>query len=215
MEKNKLNFLLLVLLFALTAATSLGQAPVSKPPALPADSIPAKVVVDPNTPAGWQRYQFGERPQFSVILPAAPESSAEQMPDSTTIVNLYIAPAVGIGIFAAARLDKIPADLEKAHESRREAFFKEYFGGFAKGFQESMAKNNLSFQLQLLDSQKVVTATGRSGFQQDMSVGPFKGRAQLVFVGTSAFCVLAIWNEQVPTATLETFFKSFKLTASH
>ena len=211
MEKNKLNFLLLMLL-ALTAATSLGQAPVSKLPAQPVDPIPAKVVADISAPAGWQRYQFGERPQFSVILPAAPESSAERMPDSTTIVNLYIAPAAGTGIFAAARLDKIPADLEKAPESRREAFFKEYFAGFAKGFQESMAKNNLSFQLQLLDSQKVVTATGRGGFQQDMSVGPFKGRSQLVFVGTSAFCVLAIWNEKVPAATYETFFKSFQLT---
>lgn len=210
MEKSKINLLLVVLL-ALTAARSLAQSTDPKAPNLPLVAIPAKAIEDALAPAGWRRYQFGDRPAFSVFLPAAPEVSASVAFDTTT--NLYTT-GNSSGVYIAARIDFVQANLEKASEASREKYFQEFFAGFAKGFQESVGKNNPTYELQLLNPKKVMTASGREGYQQDMTVGPFKGQAQLVFVGRSAFCVTSIWNQKTPAAETEAFFKSFKLTAS-
>jgi hypothetical protein len=209
MEKSKLNLLLLVLL-ALTPAQALAQSTDPKAPGLPAVVIPAKAIEDALAPLGWRRYQFGDRPAFSVFLPSEPEVSASATSDTTT--NLYIT-ANSKGVYAAARIDFVQANLEKAPEPSRQKFFEEFFAGFAKGFQEVLVKNNPTYQLQLLNPKKVMTASGREGYQQEMAVGTFKGQAQLVFVGTAAFCVVSIWNPKTPAAETEAFFKSFKLMA--
>ncbi len=199
----------LLLLIPLFGGNVAAQAPPEK--GTPIVPIAAKPLVDQSVPAGWRRYQLGERPEFSVILPSVPEASAEREPKSGSIVNLYVSNNAS-GIYVASRLDGIPGDVQRA--DRQEMFFKEYFAGFAKGFQQSMAANNLNFQLQLVDAKAITTATGRQGFQQDLIVGPFKGRAQLVFVGTSSFCVISIWNENASTTDSQAFFNSFRVTTT-
>ncbi len=209
--KMKLRALLFVTLVAFGPATGLCQTAGPKAPSVPAVVTPAKVVPDTSAPPGWQRYQFGDRPAFSAILPAVPEATAERAPNSTSITSIYTATNTG-GIYVVGRVDEISTDIDKAPEATREKFFKEFFAGFAEGFKEGLAKSNFNFQLQLLNPKKVMTATGREGFQQDMTIGPFKGQAQLVFAGRSALCVVAIWNASAPPAELEAFFKSFKIT---
>ena len=212
MTKCKLNLVLLVLL-ALTAGVTLAQSPSPKgKPAPPPVVTPAKAVADASAPAGWRRYQFGEHPAFSVILPSEPQASAERLP-TDAINNMYSSENAN-GIYLTARLDGFAVDMGKASPARQEEFFKEFFGGFAQGFQETLAKNNVNYQLQMLNAKRITTATGREGYQQEMTVGPLKGQAQLVFLGTSGFCVLAIWNEKTPAGETQAFFNSFRLTGS-
>jgi hypothetical protein len=191
-----------------------GQSPAPTPAAVtPLAVIQPKLVEDPSVRAGWRRYQFGDAPFFSVILPTAPEATAERAGGSASAVAYLYISTTDSGIYVASRLDSIGLNIERETESERQKFFRTYIEGFARGFQESMKKENLDYELKLLEPRKV-TAAGREAFQQDLTVGPFQGSAQLVFAGTGAFCVLSIWNARAPAADRDAFFHSFQLTGT-
>jgi hypothetical protein len=189
-----------------------GQSPTPTPvakPGLPAFAIPPKVIEDPSVRAGWRRYQFGEDPVFSVILPSPPEATADGR-SGAGVAHLYIS-STDTAVYSAVRMTGLGIDLEKAPETERQGYFRNFIEGFAKGFQESLKRND--YELKLLDIKKV-TAAGREAFQQDLTVGPYQGSAQLVFVGSGTFCVLSIWNPQSPAADGVAFFNSFQLSAT-
>jgi len=213
-----------LLLFA--AASHFAGAGAQTPAAPPASRIPppvapqptpypATVVADASARAGWRRYQFGDSPAFSVVMPTQPESSAERTPSPgapAMVVHLYISTNDG-GVYGAARLDGLPINVERSTEAERRGFFQNFTGGFVNGFQDSLKQNKLDYELKLLDPKKV-TAAGYAGFEQDFTVGPFSGRAQLVFAGKGAFCVMSIWNQTAPAADREAFFNSFRLAGA-
>jgi len=187
-----------------------GQTPAPQPAATP---IPARVVEDPKVPVGWRRYQFGDAPNFSVILPAVPEVSAERAPGvETAVVHLYIT-SNDNAVYAASRLQGLGINMETASEDVRASFFKNYVEGFSKGFHSSMVKNNINHELKMLTPTKV-RAANRDAFQQDFTVGPFTGRAQLTFAGSGAFCIITVWNQRTPAVDRESFFNSFLLTGT-
>lgn len=175
----------------------------------PATPITARVLVDQSVPAGWQRYQMGERPSFSVIFPVAPQASAEKNALSGSLTNIYLATDDN-GVFVAARFSGIVGGT--AGNERQERFFKEFVTGFAEGMKESLATRNINAELKFTDSKKITTASGQTGFQQDMMLGPFKGRAQVAFVDTSGFAIVALWSATTPASAHEAFFNSFQLT---
>jgi hypothetical protein len=209
-KRKLLRAALLTCLAMSSIAPVRGQAPAATPAAVAPAIIQPKVIEDPSVRAGWRRYQFGDQPSFSVILPSAPEATAERAPGPVAaVVYLYIS-TTDTGVYAASRLDGLGLNIERGSEVQRQTFFKTYIEGFAKGFQESMKKNNLNYELKLLEPKKV-TAAGREAFQQDLNVGPFQGSAQLVFAGSGAFCVLSNWNSQAAAADRDAFFNSFQL----
>ena len=86
-----MNFAGLVIGLALTALCVAAQTPPSPQPSV--TPIPPRVIDDPTVPSGWRRYQIGDAPGFSLILPTQPEVSAERSPATpSTVVHLYIAP---------------------------------------------------------------------------------------------------------------------------
>jgi hypothetical protein len=197
-----------VLLLLLMIGAVHAQTPTPTP--IPVTVMPPTVTDDASAPAGWHRYQFGAEPVFSVVLPAAPESTAERVPSlPTAVVQLHISTAAS-GVFAATRVDGIGRSFENATEAERKAFFGTYIEGFARGFRESLKKNNINSET-TFDEPTKATAASRDAFQQDFAVGVLKGRAQLVFAGSGAFCVLAIWPPDSPIAHREAFFNSFQL----
>jgi hypothetical protein len=202
---------LLTWLTAVFFGTVRGQTPAATPAAAPPPIIQPKVIEDPSTRAGWRRYQFGDGPSFSVIMPGQPTASAERASE-TAVVYLYLVTHDG-AIYAAALLRSLGRDMESATETERQSFFRNFIEGFAKGFHESVKKNNPDYELKMADPIKV-TAAARNAFQQDMTVGSFQGSAQLVFAGSGAFCVVSFWNAQTAPADREAFFKSFKLTGT-
>lgn len=198
----------LVVGLVLTGICVSAQTPPAQPSVTP---IPAQAINDPNVPTGWRRYQFGDAPLFSVILPAAPEVSAERAPGlPTAVVSLYIA-SNDNAIYGASRLEGLGLNMESVSQGARESFFKNYIEGFGRGFQSSMKQNNIDYELKMLPSTKV-KAAGRDAFQQDFTVGPFTGRAQLTFAGSSAFCVLAVSSQRTPALDRESFLNSFQVT---
>jgi hypothetical protein len=198
---------LICLVLLLSVANVHPQSAAPKPPTDPVNAIPARVIDDPSVRAGWRRYGFGASAGFSVILPAEPALTSEAM--QTQIINTYIA-ATSSGVYAAARVDRIPVHMESAAEQVRSRYFREYFQGFAKGMEKSLASTGQSVQLQ--EVTKVATAAGRDGFQQRFAFGSMQGRAQMVFVGSSAFCIIALWTPAAPAADYESFFSSFRIT---
>ena len=198
--------LLLICHVAACIAITWGQSlPAS--PGLPATFIQPKVIEDRSVLAGWQRYQFGVEPPFSVILPVAPDVTAER--NATALVNTYLTNK-GSAVYGASRLDGSGRIAENATEGERQMFFQNFIEGFATGFQESLKKDNLKYEMKLSDPRKV-TAAGREAFQQDLTVGAFQGSAQIVFLRSGAFCVFSIWNPETPAADREAFFNSFQL----
>jgi hypothetical protein len=113
-------------------------------------------------------------------------------------------------VYGAVRLDGIGRNMERATEAERKTFFQSFIEGFVTSFQEGLKKDNLNYEMKLSDPKKV-RAAGREAFQQELTVGPLQGSAQLVFVGSGAFCILSIWNPQTPAADHEAFFNSFQL----
>lgn len=196
-----------LLLLSLAASSVVAQTPEQK--TIPATPIPAKLLVDRSAPAGWNRYQMGEGPRFSAIFPVAPQESADKNPVSGGTTYIYLATNEN-GVFVAARFSGIVGGT--AGTERQERFFKEFVTGFAQGMKESLATRNINAELQFTDSKKITTASGQSGFQQDMMLGPFKGRAQVAFVDTSGFAIVALWSATTPASVSEAFFNSFRLT---
>jgi hypothetical protein len=213
-EQKLLKGALLLCLPIAYVATVRGQSPAATPAAVaPPAVIQPKIIEDPTVRTGWRRYQFGDQPFFSVILPSAPEATAERAPGpAAAVVHLYIS-STNTGVYAASRLDGIGLSIERETETERQRFFRTYIEGFAKGFQASMKKENLNYEFKLLEPKKI-TVAGREAFQQDLTVGPFQGSAQLVFAGSGAFCVLSIWNPQAPAGDQEAFFRSFQLSGT-
>lgn len=208
-EERLLKAVVLVCFAVACNATVRGQSPAATPAAVKPTAIQPKVIEDPSVPAGWRRYQFGDEPAFSVILPGPPEATAEGM-SGAGVVYMYMS-VTDTAIYAAVRLTGLGHDMERASETERQTYFRNFIEGFAKGFQESGKKND--FELKLLDTKKV-TAAGREAFQQDLTAGPYQGSAQLVFAGSGAFCVLSFWNPQSPAANGVAFFNSFQLTSA-
>lgn len=212
-----LNLVLLVACVAACAATHataqsrpgpVGPIARARPTPTP---YPIVVVDDDSTRPGWRRYQFGTAPVFSVVMPERPQASAERTPSAPdAVVHLYIT-ASEKGVYGASRLDGLPVNMEGVTEAQRETFFRNYVEGFANGFREGLRANNLNYELSLTAPKKV-RAAGREAFEQGMTVGPFQGRAQLVFTGNSAFCITAIWTAETPAADYQAFFNSFRLT---
>jgi len=209
-QTNPMNVagLLVVTLLAVVCVSA--QTPAPQPAVTP---IPARAVEDPKAPAGWRRYQFGEAPIFSVILPSQPEATAEGAPGlPTAVVNLYITTNDN-AVYAASRLQGLGVNMETAPEAARATFFKNYVEGFTRGFHSSLAQNNITHELKMLPPTKV-RAANREAFQQDFTVGPLTGRAQLTFAGTAAFCIITVWNPHTPAVDREAFLNSFQLTGT-
>ncbi len=202
---------LLPFMLLLTVVSVHPQATQPPQPGVPVNAVPAHVIEDSSVRAGWRRYGFGARPTPSVILPAAPSNGVETVTGGQ-VINTYIA-TTSSGVYVAARVDRIPINMESASEEVRGRYFREFFQGFAKGFQQGLSAKNPD-TLELLEVTKVTTAAGRVGFQQRLTLGTTQGRAQMVFVGNSAFCIIAFWFPTAPATDYDFFFGSFRIISN-
>ena len=194
--------LLLVIVIASTAVVG-AQSPGPRPPGLPAGAIAIRPVDDPSVQVGWRRYEIGTTPILDVVLPSIPSVTGETVEGQQ--VNTFVSTNPS-GVYAAVRVDRVPVNLENASEDSRSKYFQSFFEGFARSFQ-----NNLQYSLVLLEVTELTTTTGRKGFQQRLTLGPMQGRAQMVFVGDSAFALIALWLPNTPAGDYDSFFDSFRL----
>lgn len=198
---------LLLIVFALyttAVAQQAAEPPVAKPGPTP---IPAKPLVDQSVPAGWRRYELLADPAFSVIFPATPDAAVERG-EGGSVTYIYTATGAN-GVYVGAHFSGLG---DTNDPQRQETFFNSFVKGFVQGVQETLAKSNFNFQLQLTTAKKITIPSGQKGFQQDMTLGPFTGQAQIVFIGQTGFAIVSLWTEKSPQAESEAFFNSFRVT---
>ena len=183
------------------------QAPEPQKPALPAGAIPARPVDDSSVKPGWRRYEMGTTPTLGVVLPSPPGVTVETAQGQQ--INTYVSTSTS-GVYAAVRIDRLPMNLETASEDARSRYFQGFFDGFARGFQKGLGPT-VKDSLALLEVTQLTTATGRKGFQQRLTLGTMQGRSQMVFVGDSAFALVALWLPEAPAADYDSFFGSFRI----
>ena len=206
MTELKLKLMTLVLLVLSSNALVHAQSPAPQKPGLPS-AIPARAVEDPSVKAGWRRYEIGATATLGVILPSVPAHTVETAGGQD--INTYVS-TNETGVYAAVRIDRLPVNLESASEEVRSRYFQSFFEGFARGFQKGLGPT-IKDSLALLEVTLEMTATGRKGYQQRLTLGTMQGRSQMVFVGNSAFALVALWLPNAPAADYESFFGSFRI----
>lgn len=224
---SKLSPPALALLFVVAIATAPARAqtgtegkiilpPTPPPPStqaspLPPSPLPAKAVADKLAPAGWTRYEIGEPARFSLLLPAAPESSVEQQndlfPGVSVTTRTYLS-STDSGVYGATFVDDLPAAI--MNEEAKQTFFEGFVSGFAQGFQEGMKAHGASGEVRMLD-QRAARASGLAGYEQGFSFETLTGRVRLVFEGRRAYAVMAFWNALSTNSERDTFFASLKV----
>lgn len=202
-----------------TPTQSQPPASTKPPPVAPPGARPAptpyepRAVADPSARPGWTRYQFGDSPAFSVLLPARPNASATSISsreDPNAVAHLFFADGAS-AVFGAQRMDGLTNDTERAAEAVRLSMFRNFVAGFADGFAEGLRKQGLDSKVEMGQPRKARIA-GRDGFEQDFKYGPLDGRAQIVFAGHSMLCLMAVWSrEDGVAADREAFFQSFRI----
>ena len=173
--------------------------------------LPARAVEDKLAPAGWTRYEVGEPARFSLILPAAPEVSAERMnitPGVAVTVRVYLSSADS-GVYGATYLEGLPT--AASNDEMRRTFFKSFVTSFMEGLQESVKDRGVITSLKRLE-QRAATADGLAGYEQDFSYERLMGRVRLVFDGRRAYAVMAVWNGLSSNGERSTFFESLRIT---
>lgn len=207
MSELKLILATLVLLVVSSNALVHAQSSAPQSAELPSNAIPARPVEDPSVRAGWRRYEIGATPTLGVILPSVPGITVESVRGQD--INTYVSTNQS-GVYAAVRIDRLPMNLESAPDEDRSRYFQSFFEGFARGFQKGLGPT-VKDALALLEVTKVMTATGRNGYQQRLTLGTMQGRSQMVFVGNSAFALVALWLPNAPPAEYDSFFSSFRI----
>lgn len=175
---------------------------------------PIKVIDEASAPAGWKRYEFGEGPVISALLPNQPREFSEQKslggPKPTTM-RAYTS-KIEEAIFTAFYAEDLPFVAERMTEDIRKSFFDGMWKGFAQGMQKGLEEQGLLFTLTALE-QRPITIDGLRGVEQNFTVGPMLGRAQMSIVGQRAFMAIAFWSEDSPPGERTAFFNSFRIHA--
>ena len=185
-----------------TAGTAAGK------PAPP--QIAARPVADTLAPAGWTRYEIGQPTRFSLILPAAPTTSAERMTLTSKItvtVRNYMSLGAS-GLYGATYIDDLPQEL--MNDAMKQTFFEYFVKGFAEGFQEGMKKGGSTGQIRMV-AQRATTSGGLSGYEQDFTFDAMTGRIRLFYDGARAYGVLSISTDPASDADRMAFFDSLRV----
>lgn len=187
--------------------------PPAPPPPVsqePPPSLPIKSVADALAPTGWGRYGVGEPERFSLILPGQPNVDAQRMnlsPEVTITVRTYMTMAES-GVYGATYLEGFP--IASMNEANKRTFFQTFVTSFMDSFQESVKDRGVLTSLNKLE-QRVATASGLEGYEQDFSYDRMMGRVRLVFDGGRAYAVMAFWNAFSLNSERSIFFESLRV----
>lgn len=215
--KKIAQFSLLALVCALTAGVSPVRAQGAKgnaaaPGANNAkpESLPARPVADKLAPAGWTRYEIGEPPRFSLILPGEPTATVNRVtviPGVAATTHNYLS-ITDSRVYGVSYLAKLPAALQD--DARKRTFFEGYVQEFARGFQAGMKTRGMTVSLTMLEL-RTAAVDGLAGYEQDFSYGEATGRVRLVFDPGSAYAVVAIRKGLSSNTESDAFFASLKV----
>jgi hypothetical protein len=179
---------------------------------------PLRVVVveDTTAPAGWKRYQFGDPISFSAILPGAPEYHSSRLaPDKGSLIARYYLNSNATGVYVLNYIESSQTNPFNTSETETTITFNKYMTGLIKGFKAALQANGLTDLETTMGDQRRIKISGFVGYEQDLTIGPLQGRAQVLFLGKYAYVAMAFWGEQDPLSERTAFFNSFQIHSRH
>jgi len=205
--RRKCCSILFVALAAATFATKNGARNISQdfaPSALPIKSL-GKLK---SGPAGWERFQIGEPPLFTIAFPQAPQglsriTSRKDAPEQTVFVAANQTTVFTVSLSVT---DSEPAKSE--HQKWKD------FNNSAAGFVDGLKKNQLVDAGEtptLARDKRIRLNSGIEGFQREVSYRQRSCRVQVFSIGPHLLMVSTIWNTPSPERERELFFNSLTL----
>lgn len=205
---------LLAVLLIIAGANLCGQAQQPAPVATPAEIAPLRMTVVEEASAlpGWKRYQFGDPQLFSAILPGAPQYQSEKFPvtQGTLVTRLYVTPSA-TGVYGLNYIESPLASTTGQTDAETRNFFTGYMKGFIDGFKKGLEQKGFTDVETKTGAERQVRVSGFDGFEQDLTIGPFEGRSQVVFIGRRVYAAIALWNQENPASERAAFFNSFQI----
>lgn len=206
----------LAVLIVVTGASLYGEAQQHQPgpAATPSEITPLRMTVVEEAAAlsGWKRYQFGDPVLFSGILPAEPLYQSEKfpVPQGSLVTRVYMA-ASASGVYGLNYIESPLTAAPGQVDAQTKTFFNSYMKGFIDGFKKGLEQKGFTDLETKTGPERRVRISGLDGFEQDLTIGPFEGRTQVVFIGRKVYAAIALWRPESPANERTAFFNSFQV----
>lgn len=175
---------------------------------------PVKALADSSAPRGWKKFQYGEPPRFSILLPEKHEAAGELVPmagaDKPATTYVYTG-ETETSVYMAMYIEDLPFIGERMAENLKQAFYDGMWSGMLNGMKSEVEKNGLLFKI-TSGEKKQITVSGLEGRSQDFTFGPLNGHARMVITGQRAYMAVSM---APPDGGGEraVFFNSFEIFA--
>lgn len=166
------------------------------------------------TPRGWQIYNLGAKDGFRIALPKKPESESQEMKISGKTINVTYFTASSDDIFTViADIYDLPMDAARFTEENKLYLFKKVREGLVEGMKSELDKNGLKPEIKFY-TQSSVKLNGLSGYEQDLQVGPIKGRARMLSVKDHIYIFFTMLLDGSKETLVGDFLDSFEYSGA-
>lgn len=166
--------------------------PVFKPQTAPT-MPPYKPIQSASVPKGWQKYEFGAVPFFSVMLPTQHEIETNniQMGGTASAKAFTLSGETDEGVYIAHFVENLPLIAERMSEAYKQKFYEGMWQGFIQETKKELETNGILFKFETQEKREVLIS-GLKGQEHDFMLGPMKGRARVVLSEQRAFLVISM-----------------------
>ena len=163
--------------------------------------INAQASVRGARPEGWQSYK-PEAGHFIIDLPADPVVDLQDMNAiSKGMKAAYYTSATQKMIVVVGDLYNLPAKAGGFSDAEKRSIYDSFRNGLVNGLTESLKSSGVNLEVKITDP-KDLTLGGLRGYEQEMTVGTFKGRARMLVAGSRIFMFCAIgFGENIDVAS--------------
>jgi hypothetical protein len=165
-------------------------------------------------PNGWQTLRLGARDVFKVALPKAPESKTEDNSgDGINMQTTYYSVDSDDIFMAIADVHNLPMTAEQMSDENRIFFFAKVRDGLVQGIKSGLEKTGLKLEVKFFP-QKSLAFKGMKGYEQDLLIGTFKGRARMLPKNDHIFIFFTLLMPEKNEALMSSFLDSFEYVGS-
>lgn len=201
-------FFSVILLIAACAAIGFAQSAGDK------GSSNSSTSNSTNLPKGWQIYNLGSKDTFKVAMPKKPEIESEEMKGVDKPIKItYFTSSSDEVLTIIADIYDLPLNSDSLSEANKLDLFKKVREGLVAGMKSELDKNGVKTEIKFA-VQKSVTLKGVSGYEQDLNVGPFKGRTRMLSVKDHIYIFFAMLLDDSQESLMSDFLDSFSYTGA-
>jgi hypothetical protein len=172
--------------------------------------LPIKAMAEPETDmTGWQRFQIGEPPLFSVSFPRSPQSASKRITGNDGAGDVWL-------FFVANTTTVVTASYAVNDSGQPISEHSKWvlFNNWAAGFTNSMIKNatlGATGPVSILVERRVRSKSGIEGFERTVVTGGCSVRIQSFSIGPRILTLAAVWRIASPKSEPAYFFDSLNI----